>query len=101
MRIQSVAFSLTVTLVLALAAGSFAFLAGKTAADPDGRFDQGVEEGERLARADLRTAYAPAGDGYRAIFERGRASGLRAGRAEGRRLGSQRGRTAGRDLAFA
>ncbi len=100
MRIQSVAFSLTITLCLALAAAGVAFTAGRQAANPEGRYEQGVEEGERVGRAQARADFAPGSDAYRAIFDRGRARGFDAGRKVGRRDGARRGRAVGRERAF-
>ena len=100
MRVQSVAFSLTITLVLALAASGLAFVAGRAAADPEGRYEQGVEEGERLGRLQARADYAPSADGYRAIFDRGRIVGERKGRAADRSASLRRAEAAGRDRAF-
>jgi hypothetical protein len=100
MRIQSVAFSLTVTLVLALAASGLAFVGGRHAADPVGQYERGVEEGERSGRAQLRSEYVEGTDAYQAIYARGRAEGVVAGRRQGRRAGTRLGRTAARDSAF-
>ncbi|CAA9482454.1 MAG: hypothetical protein AVDCRST_MAG85-756 [uncultured Solirubrobacteraceae bacterium] len=101
MRVQSVAFSLTITLCLALAAAGLAFVAGRTAANPEGRYEQGVEEGERLGRTQTRADYAQGSDGYRAIFDRGRVEGARSGRDAERRVGTPRLVAAGRNKAFA
>ena len=101
MRIQSVAFSLTITLVLALAAASLAFVGGRHAADPEGRYEQGYDEGERAGRAQSRSEFVAGTDAYEAIFARGRAEGVVAGRRQGRRAGTELGRTAARDSAFA
>jgi hypothetical protein len=100
MRVQSVAFSLTITLCLALAAAGLAFVGGRAAADPEGRYEQGVEEGERTGRAQARAEVAPGSDAYLAIFDRGHARGLRDGRAEGRRAGRRLATTAARDEVF-
>jgi hypothetical protein len=100
MRVQSVAFSLTVTLCLAFAAAGLAYVAGQAAADPEGRYEQGVDDGERLGATRARTDYAPGSDGYRAIFDRGRMSGERTGRRIGRRDGARRAEKAVRDRAF-
>ena len=101
MRIQSVAFSLTITLCLALGAAGLAFVAGRAAADPEGRFEQGVAEGERLGRAQGRADFAHGTDAYQAIFDRGRERGVAIGQARGRREGVRTARTAGREEAFA
>ena len=58
MRVQSVAFSLTITLCLALAAAGLAFVAGRQAAEPETRYEHGVEEGERVGRREGRRAGA-------------------------------------------
>lgn len=100
MRIQSVAFSLIITLVLALAAASLAFVGGRHVADPEGRYEVGYDEGERAGRAQMRAEFVPGSDAYEAIFQRGRAEGLVAGRRQGRRAGAELGRTAARDSAF-
>ena len=100
MRVQSVAFSLTITLCLALAAAGLAFVAGRAAADPEGRYEEGVEQGERLGRTQARGEFAPGSDGYRAILDRGRATGMRLGRREGRRIGARTAETAGRNRVF-
>ncbi len=100
MRVQSVAFSLTITLCLALAAAGLAYVAGQTAADPDGRYEQGVAEGERLGATRARSQFAPGSDGYLAIFDRGRSTGERRGRAAGRREAARRAEAAVRDRAF-
>lgn len=97
---QSVAFSLTITLCLALAAAGLAFVAGHAAADPEGRYERGVEEGERIGRNQARADVAPGTDAYLAIFDRGRARGVRDGRAEGRRTGRRLATTAARDEVF-
>ena len=100
MRVQSVAFSLTITLCLALAAAGLAFVAGRQAADPEGRYEQGVEEGERIGRTQARAEVAPGTDAYLAIFDRGRARGFRDGRTKGRLLGRRLATTAARDEVF-
>ena len=100
MRVQSVAFSLTITLCLAFAAAGLAYVAGQAAADPEGRYEQGVEEGERLGVTRARGDYAPGSDGYRAIFDRGRAAGERIGRRAGRRDAARRAEKTVRDRAF-
>lgn len=100
MRVQSVAFSLTITLCLALAAAGLAYVAGQAAADPEGRYEQGVEEGERLGATRARADFTPGTDAYRAIFDKGRASGERLGRATGRRDAARRAETLVRDRAF-
>ena len=97
---QSVAFSLTITLCLALAAAGLAFVAGRAAADPEARYEQGIEEGERIGRSQARSEVAPGTDAYLAIFDRGRARGVRDGRAEGRRAGRRLATTAARDEVF-
>ena len=100
MRVQSVAFSLTITLCLAFAAAGLAYVAGQTVADPEGRYEQGVRDGERFGASRARTDYAPGSDGYRAIFDRGRAAGERTGRRAGRRDAARRAETTVRDRAF-
>ena len=101
MRVQSVAFSLTITLCLALATGCFAFVAGREAADADGRYDKGVQEGERVGRTQARADFSPGSDAYLAVLDEGRRRGFAAGRAAGRRDGAKAGRVAGRRDAFA
>ena len=101
MRIQSVAFSFTLTICLALAASCFAFVAGREAANPEARYEQGVEEGERAGRAQARADFAPGSDAYVAALDEGRRRGFTAGRAAGRRDGARAGRMAGRRDAFA
>jgi hypothetical protein len=101
MRVQSVLFSLTITLCLALAASGLAFVAGRQAADPEGRYELGVAEGERIGRAAVQTEFAPGTDAYRAIFDRGRAAGFAQGRTRGRRDGARAARTTGRKDVFA
>ena len=100
MRVQSVAFSLTITLFLALAAAGLAFVAGRAAADPEGRYEHGVQEGQRMGRTEARAEFAPRSDAYRAIFDKGRAEGMRVGRREGRRAGAREFETAGRNDVF-
>jgi hypothetical protein len=100
MRVQSVAFSLAITLCLALAAAGLAFVGGRAAANPEGRYEQGVAEGERLGRAQVRTDYSPGSDAFRAIFDEGRARGRSEGRAQGRRDGLRTAKTSGRDEVF-
>ena len=101
MRIQSVLFSFTITISLALAVGCFAFVAGRQAANPDGRYEKGVEEGERAGRAQARAEFAPGSDAYRTVLDRGRRSGFAEGIRAGRRDGTRLGRVAGRQDAFA
>jgi hypothetical protein len=100
MRVQSVLFSLTITLCLALAASGLAFVAGRQAADPEGRYERGFAEGERIGRAAVQTEFAPGTDAYRAIYDRGRSEGFRDGRARGRRDGERVALTTGREDVF-
>jgi hypothetical protein len=100
MRVQSVAFSLAITLCLALAAAGLAYVGGRAAANPEGRYEAGVREGEHLGRAQARTDYAPGTDAYRAIFDEGRTRGRTEGRAQGRRDGARTARTSARDDVF-
>jgi hypothetical protein len=76
---KSVAFSLTITLCLALAASGLAFVVGRLAAHAE---------------------YEPGSDGYRAIFDRGEKRGIEAGRKLGRRDAARRAEAAGRERAF-
>jgi hypothetical protein len=99
--IQSVAFSLFITLALAAAAGGLAFVAGRQTADGPAQFDRGAAEGERLGRSLVRADYAPGASAYNEIFNRGLRRGYVRGRREGRLLGQQRGRAAAHDAPFA
>lgn len=101
MRIQSVAFSLFITLALAAGAAGLAFVAGRQAADGPSWYERGAAEGERLGRSEALADYAPGGTAYNVIFNRGLRRGYVRGRREGRVLGQQRGRAAATDAPFA
>jgi hypothetical protein len=99
--VRSVLFSLFLTLALAGGAAGLAFVAGRTTADAPGHFERGVQEGERLARAEARARFAPGSEAYAAVLERGRRAGVAEGRRAGRAEGARRGRRTGRAAAFA
>jgi hypothetical protein len=100
MRLQSVAFSLTITLCLAFAAAGLAYLGGKAAADPTGQYDRGVEDGQRQGRIQARVEFIPGSDAYEAVLAKGRARGFAAGRRVGRRDSAAPERARGMNAAF-
>ena len=76
-------------------------LAGRTLADAPGQYDRGVDEGERLGRAQARAAFKAGDADYDAAVEAARERGYAEGRREGASIGAERGRRRGRASAFA
>ena len=97
---SSALFSLTLVVSLSLATAGLAFLAGKVTADPQGRYEQGVADGERYGRVQAASTFAPGEESYEAVLARGRDQGRASGRRAGRVEGLRRGRQAGRRDAF-
>ena len=91
MRLHSTLFPIVLSISLAVGLSGIAFLAGRSAAKPNERYEQGVRDGERLGRNAAAAEFADGSARYRAIFARGRAAGVR----EGRRLGARDGRAGG------
>jgi hypothetical protein len=100
MRLQSVAFSLTITLCLALAAAGLAYVGGQAAADPTGQYEHGVADGQRQGRAQARVEFIPGSDAYEAVLDKGRKLGFAAGRRAGRRDAAPTARARGINDAF-
>ena len=91
MRLHSTLFPIVLSISLAVGIGAIAFLAGRSAAKPNERYERGVRDGERLGRNAAAAEFADGSARYRAIFARGRTTGIR----EGRRLGARDGRAGG------
>jgi hypothetical protein len=93
----------TVVLVVSLAAGAglVGVLSGRTLADAPGEYARGIDEGQRLGRAQARRAFRPGHPAYDAAVRRARDAAYAEGRRDGRRLGAERGRRTGVAAAFA
>ena len=98
---RAILFSLFVSVTLAAAAGFVGVLAGRTLADAPGQFERGVEEGERLGRAQARAAFKPGDADYDAAVDRTKRVAYDDGRRDGSAIGAERGRERGRASAFA
>ena len=95
-RMRAILFSLLVTIVLAAAAGFVGVLAGRTLADAPGEYERGVDDGERLGRAQARAAFKAGNADYDAAVETARGSaGYAEGRREGATIGAERGAAQG------
>ena len=97
---RAILFSLLVTVSLASAAGFVGVLAGRTLADAPGEYDRGVDDGERLGRAQARAAFRPGDADYEAAVSLAREQGYTAGRKAGASAGAARGRARGRAAVF-
>jgi hypothetical protein len=98
---RAILFSLLVTISLATAAGFVGVLAGRTLADAPGQYERGVDEGERLGRAEARAGFKPGDQAFDAAVSRARRAGYAEGRRVGTTVGAARGRARGRASAFA
>ena len=98
---RAILFSLFVSVTLAAAAGFVGVLAGRTLADAPGEYERGVDEGERLGRAQARAAFRSGDPDYDAAVAKAREAGYAEGRRVGASIGAARGRRRGRASAFA
>ena len=98
---RAILFSLLVTICLAAAAGFVGVLAGRTLADAPGAYERGVDDGERLGRAQARAAFKPGNADYDEAVIHARETAYAAGRREGATIGAERGRRKGLQSAFA
>ena len=71
---RAILFSLFVTVALAAAAGFVGVLAGRTLADAPGQYERGVDEGERLGRAEARAAFKEGDPRYDAAVSAARSA---------------------------
>lgn len=94
---RSLALSFGLAVIMAGAAATLGFVAGRQAADAPAAYDRGAREGERFGRTEAQSEYRRGKPAYRQIFRRGQRNGF----ARGRLAGSRDGRTAGRDATFA
>jgi hypothetical protein len=95
---RSTLLTLVLTLLLAGAASTVAFLAGRATADAPGEYERGVTDGERLGRTAALADLEPGTDAYEKVTKPSRkrayAAGFRDGKSEGRANGAQTARTA-------
>ena len=98
---RAILFSLLVPIILAAAAGVVGVLAGRTLADAPGEYDRGVNDGERLGRAQARAAFKPGNRDYDEAVNSAREAAYEDGRREGATVGAERGRRKGLQSAFA
>lgn len=98
---RAVLFSLLVTIILACAAGFVGVLVGRTLADAPGEYERGVDDGERLGRAQARAGFKPGNADYDEAVSSVRQAAYAEGRREGATVGAERGRRKGLQSAFA
>jgi len=91
-RMRSMLTTLALTLLLAGAAATVAFLAGRAAADAPAAYERGVSDGERLGRAAARADLKPGTPAYerltKPLRKRAYAAGFKDGRARAPRRAS-------------
>ena len=97
---RAILFSLFVTVALAAAAGFVGVLAGRTLADAPGQYERGVDEGERLGRAQARASFKSGNPDFDAAVDAARRAAFAEGRRQGTSIGAERGRRRGRASAF-
>lgn len=97
---RAILFSLFVTVALAAAAGFVGVLAGRTLADGPGQYERGVDEGERLGRAQARATFKAGDPDFDAAIDAARSAAFAEGRREGTTIGTERGHRRGRASAF-
>ncbi len=100
MRLRSVLFPIVLSFSLAIGLSAVAFLVGRSAAQPNERYEQGVRDGEAQGRNAAAAEFASGSRRYRAIFARGRDAGRREGRVSGAIAARKAGFAHGRTSAF-
>ena len=98
---RSTLLTLALTLLLAGAASTVAFLAGRAAADAPGEYERGVTHGERLGKVAAKADLKPGTDAYDALTKPSRSRAYAAGFRDGRARGATRTAQRTRTIAFA